>query len=151
MSLFPSLLVPQRSWKVHFKMHNNFWKRKISDIVISLNLACWSMNANQESWMETRWGTSPRLACLGLAAANQKSFRTITYFCFVLGLRLFFGWRQDGAHIQDWPGSCCCQPEERNILGLRLILFQKTLSATCKYTDYRYIYSGCGHVCWSKH
>ena len=46
------------------------------------------------------------------------------------------------------PGSCCCQPEERNILGLRLIIFQKTFSATCKYTD---IYSGCGHVCWSKH
>ena len=46
------------------------------------------------------------------------------------------------------PGSCCCQPEERNILGLRLIIFQKTFSATAKYTD---IYSGCGHVCWSKH
>ena len=99
--------------------------------------------------METRWGTSPRLACLGLAAANQKSFRTIAYFCFVLGLRLFFGWRQDGAPIQDLPGSWCCQPEERNVLGLRLFfLYKKTLSATCKYT---YIYSGCGHVCWSKH
>ena len=76
-------------------------------------------------------------------------YRTKTYFCFVLGLRLFFGWRQDGAPIQDLPGSWCCQPEERNVLGLRLFfLYKKTLSATCKYT---YIYSGCGHVCWSKH
>ena len=95
-----------------------------------------------------KMGHISKIGLPGSCCCQPEKFQDYYLFLFCFRTKIFFGWRQDGAHIQDWPGSCCCQPEERNILGLRLIIFQKTFSATCKYTD---IYSGCGHVCWSKH
>ena len=44
-----------------------------TDIMIALNPVCWSMNANQESWMGTRWDTSPRLAWVLLPLNQQKN------------------------------------------------------------------------------